>query len=252
MATRTNSSVDLSELKETVALSHRLLYYTGLGTTRGHSSIRIPGTDRFIIKPWPHIQMHRVTADDLIIMGMDGNIVEGNGRQATRVSEWPIHAEIYRAHPDVGAVIHTHQKWASLVGIAGQSVLPVVGTEQAAAVAEPLPMFDEDKSLIRRVQQGRLVAECIGSAPACHLQNHGMVFAAPNLETATVEAIEIEYQAEMTWRAKLIGTPEAVPKVFLRPALDRRAAGGIPESWEHYWKWVDKHPESLRPRMADI
>ena len=247
-----DTSPSLREIKETVALSHRLLYHTGLVTTLGHSSIRIPGTATFVIKHSPHIHMGRVTVKGLILMDFDGNIVEANGPGATAVGEWPIHAEIYRANPKVGAVIHTHQKWASLLGVTGHSILPIVGTDLAVPVAEPLPMFDEDKSLIRRVQQGRLVAECMGDAPACHLQNHGMVFAAPNLETATIEAIETEYQAEMTWRATLIGTPENVPSIFLRPALERRETGVVPESWEHYWQWVDKHPDSLVPRTAAL
>ena len=57
------------------AISLRLLYLTGLGTTRGHTSVRIPGTDTFFIKPWPHIQMHRARAEDLIVMDLEGNIV---------------------------------------------------------------------------------------------------------------------------------------------------------------------------------
>ena len=245
-------TASIDELRETVALSHRLLYRTGLATTRGHTSARIPGTETFIIKPWPHVQMHRVVADDLIVMDFDGNIVGAEGRQITRVSEWPIHAEVYKADPDVGAVVHTHQRWATMLGIAGRTVLPVAGTAIAAPVADPLPVLDEDKSLVRSVEQGKLVADRIKDAVACHLQNHGMVFAGPNVETATLEAIHIEYQAEMTWRAQLIGTPETVSPLLLRPALERRAEGAVPEAWEQYWKWVDQHPETLHRRSADI
>ena len=248
----TVDSKDLTELKENVALSHRLLYRTGLGTTRGHTSARIPGTDTFFIKPWPHIQMHRVQADDLIIMDMDGNIVGGNVQTITKVSEWPIHAELYKAYPHLGAVTHTHQKWASMMAIAGATILPVVGTELAAPVAEPAPVFDEDRSLIRRVEQGKAVAALMKDAVACHLQNHGMVFAGPNVPTVTMEAIAIEYQAEMTWRAQLIGTPEAVPELQLKPSMERRSQGEVSEAWEHYWRWVDQHPDSLHPRTADL
>lgn len=238
------------ELKETVALSHRLLFHTGLATTRGHSSIRIPGTDRFLIKPWPHIHMNRITADDIITMDMDGNIVEGDTKKITRVSEWPIHAEIYRSHPDVGGVVHTHQKWATMMGIAGKTILPVVAVQLAHIVAEPLPVYDEDRALIRSVQQGKQVAKVMGNAVACHLQNHGMVFAGPNLETATMDAIHIEYEAEMTWHASLIGTPKSIPMLYLRPNMERRKTGEVDDSWEHYWKWVDQHPDSLYHRSV--
>ena len=48
------------------------------------------------------------------------------------------------------------------------------------------------------------------------------------------------------------GKPEALSDLTLRPALERRSRGEVSEAWEHYWKWVDANPESLRPRSADI
>ncbi len=213
----------LAALRETVAVSHRLLYLTGLGTTRGHTSARIPGTDAFFIKPWPHIQMHRVRAEDLIVMDFDGNIEGAGDRKITKVSEWPIHAEIYRTHPDVGSIIHTHQKWATMMGLAGATILPLLDPELATAVAHEPVMYDEDKALIRSVEQGRAVSARMQGATACHLQNHGMVFTGPNVETATIDAIATEHLAEMTWHAKLIGAPEAMSSLVLEPPLAPRS-----------------------------
>ena len=243
---------DMKALRENVALSHRLMYLTGLGTTRGHSSARIEGTDTVLIKPWPHIQMHRLDADDLIVMDFEGNIGGGDPKMITKVSEWPIHAELYKAYGHVGAITHPHQRWASMMAIAGKTLLPVVGTEVAAPVAEAAAVFDEDKGLIRSVAQGKAVAAIMKDAVACHLQNHGMVFAGPNVETVTMEAIAIEYQAEMTWHAQLIGKPEVVPELYLRPSMERRSKGEVAEAWEHYWRWVDQHPTSLHPHSADL
>lgn len=248
----TSYQLTINDLKETVALAHRLLFLTGLATVEGHASARIPGTDRFLIKPWPHIHLNRIRAEDIITMNLDGNIIEGKTEKVTRVSEWPIHAEVYRAHPDVGAVIHTHQRWASLMGIAGKPILPVLGNVMAHVVADPFPIFDEDYHFIRTVEQGRLVAETMGNAIGCHLLCHGMVFAGPNLETTTIDAISVEYQAEITWRAMLIGAPKTIPKLFLRPGLERRKTGEVPPAWEHYWKWIDQHPESARLRRVQL
>lgn len=250
MATRAVKQENIRQLKEDAALSHRLLYHTGLVATRGHSSVRIPGTNRFLIKSWPHVQMNRTAASDIITMDFNGNIVDKRPEKVTRVSEWPIHAEIYRVRPDAGAVIHTHQKWATMMGIAGKTILPVIEAQFAQVVASPLPVFDEDKALIRSIQQGKLVAKALGSAPACHLQNHGMVFVGPNIEAATLNAIYTEYEAEVTWRAMLIGNPKTIPIPYLRPVLQKLEAGEVEESWKHYWKWVDKHPECLYRRST--
>ncbi len=93
------------------------------------------------------------------------------------------------------------------------------------------------------------LAEALGTAVGVHLKNHGMVFAGANLEMTTMDAIQVEYEAEITWRAMLIGDPETIPMLFLRGHWERRKAGEIFEPWEYFWKWVDQHPDSFRPRV---
>ena len=115
-----------------------------------------------------------------------------------------------------------------MMGIAGATNLPLVDPELSVAVAHEPAVYDEDKALIRSVAQGTAVAERMRSANACHLQNHGMVFTGPNVETATIEAIATEHLAELTWRAQLIGAPEAMADLALRPALERRGQRGSP------------------------
>ena len=242
----------LDQLKETVALSHRILYAAGLATDRGHSSARVPGTDTFLIKSWPHIQMCRIQGEDIITMDFEGNIVGGKPEGVTRVSEWPLHAELYRAHPDLGAVIHTHQKWASMMGIAQQTVLPVFGASQSDSVADGIPMYDDDRALIRQKWQGELMVKVMSDAPAVHLQSHGMAFAGPNLESVTIDAVNIEYQAELTWHALAIGGAHAIPRYFTHPHVERRKLAETPEAWEHFWKWVDENPESYHVRGVHL
>ena len=244
-------NTDLDQLKETVAMSHRMLFANGLTTASGHASARIPGTDKFLIKPWPHIHMNRLRAEDIIEMDFDGNRLTGPNT-ITRVSEWPIHAEVYKAHPEVMGVIHTHQKWATMMGIAGKTILPVLHPGLASVAAEPLPVFDEDYALIRQVSQGRNVAQKLGNHIGVHLRTHGMVFAAPNLETATIEAIHTEYQAEITWLAMQIGDPQTIPMLFMRPSVERRGQGNVPGAWNDYYKWIDEHVESSRYRVVHV
>jgi hypothetical protein len=70
--------------------------------------------------------------------------------------------------------------------------------------------------------------------------------------TVTTEAIAMEYQAEMTWRAQVIGKPGVLSQGALRAGLERRTRGAVPASWEDYWSWVDTQPDALRPRSADL
>ena len=154
--------------------------------------------------------------------------------------------------PDLGAVIHTHQKWASMMGIAQQTVLPVFGASQSDSVADGIPMYDDDRALIRQKWQGELMVKVMGDAPAVHLQSHGMAFAGPNLESVTIDAVNIEYQAELTWHALAIGGAHAIPRYFTHPHVERRKLAETPEAWEHFWKWVDENPESYHVRGVHL
>ena len=242
---------DLDELKQTVALAHRILFATGLTFASGHASARIPGKDQFVIKPWPHKHMSRHTAEEMIVMDLDGNKLTGPDTVA-RVSEWHIHAEVYKARPDVNGVVHTHQKWATMMGIAGKTILPVLHPDFAAVAAEPLPVYDEEYATIHSTAQGKNVAKALGNALGVHLRDHGMVFAGPNLETAILDAIHTEYQAEITWLAMQIGDPQTIPMLSLRPSVESRGSDVVPDAWESYYKWVDQHPESARERVVHV
>ena len=100
------------ELRETVALANRTLHHQGLTTYAGHASIRIPGTDCILIKPRPHVSMDRVTADMIMTLDLEGAIIDAPEGAIIPV-EWSLHTEIYKARPDVGSVVHTHQKWCT-------------------------------------------------------------------------------------------------------------------------------------------
>ncbi len=51
--------------------------------------------------------------DDFILIDFDGNVLEGTG---LRHLEWPLHAEIMRARPDVNVVGHSHAHFATVLG----------------------------------------------------------------------------------------------------------------------------------------
>ena len=250
----------LNDLRETVAVSHRLLYLTGLGTTLGHTSARIPGTDTFIIKPWPHIQMHRIRAEDLIVMDFEGNTL-GAGHRTDREGERMAHPRgaLQARNPDLGSIIHTHQKWATMMG--DSPVQPSFRSSTPELSTAPSPtspaMFDDDKALITlSIEQGSggLAArmKTAERLPTC--RTTAWSSPARTSRPATIDAIATEHLAEMTWRAQLIGSPEAMPELVL--ALQPAASPGVhqpaksPKAWEHYWKWVDANPESLRAAVS--
>jgi L-ribulose-5-phosphate 4-epimerase len=106
--------------RELVATAGRVLTACKLVDYLGHASARIAGTELVVVKP-KHSPTVRSMAGlgpaDMVVVDLDGNLVEGAGRPPAEVF---IHTEIYRARPDVGAVVHTHQPAATLAGVDGR------------------------------------------------------------------------------------------------------------------------------------
>ncbi len=255
----TRASAAFQDLKEQVALANRLLHHYGLATYMGHVSARVPGTDRMVIKARPSVSMDRVQARDLMVMDLEGHIVEASPEYPTPVAEWPLHAAVYQARPEVGSVVHTHQKWCTVLGIAGRPVLPVQHAPTASVAAEPWPVYEESAAPVSDVTQARVVARTLGQAVACHLRNQGMVFLGTNVERAVRTAVDAESTAELTWRAMLIGTPETVPMIYMRDEVEGRfvpsedeVRDGVPRGeWGNH-VWLDENLDAARNRGIQL
>ena len=124
-----------SALREGLVQACKVLYAVkaagdGLG---GHLSARLD-EQRILIKPRP-VGWWRLKPEDLIVIDFNGKRVDGPAGERSAVREWPIHAQIYAARPDVRCVLHAH---------------PVASTLMATLeiAVEPL---DQDCAVIRRV-----------------------------------------------------------------------------------------------------
>ena len=221
-----------TELRELVATAGRILYQQGLTDYLGHCSARVPGTDRVVIKP-KHSTTVRSPAElgpaDMIVIDLEGNLVEGSDAPP---AECFIHTEIYRARPDVQAVVHTHQRAATLLGIVGADLLPVlhvpaVLTGGGTMPSWPCPLLVTDREL------GRKLAASLGNAGLCHLQGHGIVSVAADVRRATVTAIALEQLAEANLTILQTGLS---PRVITPDELDelRGSVASIHGRWAYY------------------
>lgn len=201
-------TADEATLRETVALAGKILYRLGLVDYMGHASARIPGTDRALIKP-RHSEdvkgMDAVRPDQLVTMDLDGTMLDG---PAPPPSERYIHTAIYRARPDVGGVVHTHQTLATAFGYTGRPILPILHVE-APLVADGVPVYESPK-LITSAALGDEVAAALGSHDVAHLRNHGIVAVGPTVEEAVINAIFLERLARANLLAAQLGGEPAV------------------------------------------
>ena len=139
---RVNSNEPRTEsaLREEVVRACKVLYAVkaagdGLG---GHLSARLDA-QRILIKPRP-VSWQRLGPGDLIVIDFEGKRVDGPAGGRFAVREWPIHAQIYAARPDVGCVLHAHPAASTLMAALGIAVEPL--DQDCATFVDRLPLLD--------------------------------------------------------------------------------------------------------------
>jgi ribulose-5-phosphate 4-epimerase/fuculose-1-phosphate aldolase len=219
-------------LRELVAAGSQILFHQRLTDYLGHCSVRVPGTDRVIIKPKHSPQVRSPAAlrpDDMAVIDLDGNLCEGDHKPP---AESFIHTEIYRARPDVAAVVHTHQPSSTLLGVIGAELLPVlhvpgVLTDGGRIATWPCPLLVDTPTL------GRELARALGDRRLCHLQGHGIVSVAADLRLAVVAAIALEQLAAANLAILQTGRkPRVIPPDELA-ALGKSVAS-VDGRWAYY------------------
>ncbi|MWD25951.1 class II aldolase/adducin family protein [Aquicoccus sp. SCR17] len=213
--------MDHIELRNTLVAAGRVLCANGQDDlTRGHVSARLPDNpDLFLMKPHS-VGLDELTPESLLTIDLDGNVVAGEGR---RHSEAFIHTEIYRARPDVGAMLHTHPTHCVALTASGEPLRPV--SQPGALFFEALGLYEDTINLIRSPEMGQGVARALGQGRAVLLKHHGIVCTGATTEEAVIGAIMLENAAQIQLIADASGSrsepfpPEDVAK--LRDALSK-------------------------------
>ena len=228
-ARQTPASADaIAQLKTKVAQATRMLAAEDIIASSGHVSVRIPGTDRFLIGP-ADVTRDILTADDVVTSDVNAKKIEGKGPQPL---ETEIHAGIYRARPDVMSVIHSHPLHSVVFTITGKSILPV--SVHGAIFADGVPTFEHVGHINTR-ELGDGLARTLGSHRAALIKMHGAVIVGASLEEAFVAAIQLEENAEKQLWAEATGkvTP-MTPEDAARSVKQSFQASSIQKRWRYY------------------
>jgi L-fuculose-phosphate aldolase len=226
-----------SELREGLVKACKVLYAVkaagdGLG---GHLSARLD-EKRILIKPRP-VGWWRLKPEDLIVIDFNGRRVDGPASERTAIREWPIHAQLYQARPDVGCVLHAHPVASTLMATLSIEVEPL--DQDCAAFVGKLPVLDNGAVSISTPELGDGVARALGRMAALLLKNHGSIVAGTDVASVCVTAHRLEKGAETMLRAASIAklpvmSPEAKATVLqAREAVDSALRGRLDqERWQ--------------------
>ena len=222
--------VDEAQLRQQIVDVCRVLFRLQLVDYMGHPSVRVPGTDRVLIKPRHSEQIRaqdRLRPEDVAVIDLDGQHLAG---PHSPPGERFIHTAIYRQRPDVQAVVHTHQPMATVMSIGGAPIMPVLHVEGELA-ERPVPVWPH-AMLVTTPELGAAVATALGDHCVVLLQGHGVASAAASLPEAALQAIHLERLAEANWRVRAMGSePQPIPPEELR----QRHASGV--GWQVRWAY---------------
>lgn len=187
------STTDDDALRHDLVVACRILAGEGQADNiYGHVSARIGGAGTFWMKG-SGVGLDEVREEHLVRLELGGRVIDGWPR---RHEEWPIHAEILRARPDVNAVVHTHPKFSIAFAARALELRPV--SHEGSYFWPPgVPTFTEFTDLVRTPAQGDRVARALKHSHALFLQGHGVVVVGTTIAEACCAAVMLERAAEI-------------------------------------------------------
>ncbi|MCR5716442.1 MAG: L-ribulose-5-phosphate 4-epimerase [Lachnospiraceae bacterium] len=207
----------LEELKKRVYEANILLPKYQLVTfTWGNVSEIDRESGLFAIKP-SGVDYDRLTPDDMVIVDLDGNKVEGKYNPS---SDTPTHVELYKAFKELGGIVHTHSSYATSWAQAGRSI-PCYGTTHADYIYGEVPCvrclnkeeidgaYEKNTGLLI-VDDFRANKRDVSAVPAVLCKNHGVFTWGKDGHEAVHNAVVVEEVAKMAFRTELIN-PQVAP-----------------------------------------
>jgi ribulose-5-phosphate 4-epimerase/fuculose-1-phosphate aldolase len=195
------------DLIEDIVIGSRVLADFGVVDGFGHVSARDPANPS-------HFLMSRslapalVTAGDIMEFDQDGNPVDARGRNV--FLERFIHAEIYKARPDVMAVVHTHSPGVIPFSVSKTPLRAVF--HNGGFLAGGVNVWDIGKEfgatdmLVRNNAIGKSLAQALGDKPVILMRGHGDVTVGPSVKVAVFRAYYTDVNARLQAQAIGLGT----------------------------------------------
>ena len=181
----------------------RQLIGSGLVTgTSGNVSARTPEGE-VLITP-SGLDYAQLGVEDLVLVSVETKeLLEGFLEPST---ETPMHTGIYRARSDVGAVVHTHSRYATTLACLGWEIPPVhymltTLSEDGRIPVVPYTIYGTEKL-------AGYASEALGETRnACLLQNHGTITVGESPEEAFSRTVVLEEMAQIYFQVRSVRQP---------------------------------------------
>ena len=217
----------LSDLKEIVfkanldLVKHNLVLFTwgnvsGIDRARGLVVIKPSGVEYDVMTP-----------DQMVVVGLDGNIVEGDLRPS---SDTPTHLALYKAFDHIGGIVHTHSTFATSWAQAGVAI-PIIGTTHADYFADDIPctrdMNEVEVKGFYEKETGSVIIERFINLNSRHIpgvlvKNHGPFTWGKNPNEAVYNSVVLEEIAKMAFIAHSINPQMTMNHLLTEKHFERK------------------------------
>jgi len=226
-----------AQLIDDLVAANRILVDQGVLDGYGHVSVRHNrAADRYLMSR--SLAPELVTAADILEYDLDSNPVDARGR-GTYLERF-VHGEIYRARPDVRAVVHHHSPSVIPFGVTTVPLRPIY--HMAAFLGDAVPVFEIRQAggltdlLIRNSALGRALAQTLGTKTTALLRGHGAVVVGPTIVHAVARSVYMETNARLQAQAIALGQV-----TYLDPEEARKADASVSETYARPWElWKRK------------
>ena len=226
-------------LIDDLVAANRILYDQGVVDGFGHVSLRHnTNPDHFLLAR--SMAPGLVTSTDIMEFDRDGNAVDQQGRAV--YLERFIHSEIYKTHPEVKAVVHSHSPAVIPFGVTTVPLRPIF--HLSSFLGAGVTVFEIREAggpatdmLIRTPELGAALSRSLGSAPVALMRGHGNVVVASSLKEVVFRAVYTEVNARLEAEALRLAPLGQVTFLNDEEAANATAtnAGVLLRAWD-LWK----------------
>jgi L-fuculose-phosphate aldolase len=187
---------------------------SALGLNRGSSgNIGVRLAHSFLVTP-SGVPAEELLPQLMVEMDFAGTVL-GAGKPS---SEWRFHRDILAARPDVGAVVHTHSRYATALACL-QRDIPAFHYMIAAAGGDTIRCAPY--ALFGTQELSDLALQALRERKACLLGNHGMIALGADLKAALALTLEVESLAQQYWTALQLGEPHILSSRQMQAVMEK-------------------------------
>jgi ribulose-5-phosphate 4-epimerase/fuculose-1-phosphate aldolase len=196
-------------LVDELVMGNRILFHEKVVDAFGHISARHDKDPaKFLLSR--HRAPGLVQASDIVVHDFDGN-PEGAEPGARLYGERFIHGEIYRARPDVVAVVHCHAPQLIPFGATRSTLKPLY--HMSGFLGRGVPIFEIRETggmtdmLIRSSPLGAALAKSLGAHPMVLMRGHGATMVGNSIQQVVYRSIYAALNAALQMEALRLGEP---------------------------------------------